>query len=310
MFSVVIPYYKKRQYIERCLDSVLNQTFKDYEIVLVDDGSNDGLKELIRTKYVDQVKIISQKNSGVSVARNTGIANSSRQYIAFLDADDCWSPFYLEKNAKIIEKENSIQMIGSHYSNSLENVEENNLKLQYFQVDNYFKIGIRNTLFSSSTTILNSNFFRDNKGFDPSLKYGEDLDVWFRAVLEGGKIFFIKNTLVYYSVEDIFQATRKKANLADTISGRAFDLYSNYLQRNDFSVFISKYLYVNLARSYYSTENNKIAKEILKKIPNKFFLAQLYFYIPFTIGNFLFKKERIRKLARKYMKFLFLKIYN
>lgn len=310
MFSVVIPYYKKLQYIERCLDSVLNQTFKEFEIVLVDDGSEDELQELISTKYSDKIKVVSQKNQGVSVARNTGIANSSQQYIAFLDADDYWSPFYLEKNAEIINKENGIQMIGSHYSNFAENVEQQNLTLKFSPIKNYFKIGIPNTIFFTSATIVNSNFFKNNKGFNPTLKYGEDLDIWFRAILEGGKIFFIENTLVYYSVEDLFQATRKKANLSDTISGQAFELYSEFLHRKDFSVFLSKYLYINLARSYYSSENHKKASEVLKKIPYKFFLAQLYFQIPFSIGNVFFKKEAVRKMARKYMKFLFLKIYN
>ena len=310
MFSVVIPYYKKLQYIERCLDSVLNQTFKEFEIVLVDDGSEDELKELISKKYLNKVKIISQKNQGVSAARNTGIVNSSKQYIAFLDADDYWSPFYLEKNAEIINKENSVQMIGSHYSSFKENVEQQDLTLTYFPIKNYFKIGIPNTMFFTSATIVNNNFFKNNKGFNPSLKYGEDLDIWFRAILEGGKIFFIDNTLVYYSVEDLFQATRKKANLADTISGQAFDLYSKFLHRKDFSVFLSKYLYINLARSYYSLENHKTASNVLKKIPNKFFLAQLYFQMPFTLGKFLFKKDSVKKMGRKYMKFLFLKIYN
>ncbi len=310
MFSVVIPYYKKLQYIERCLDSVLDQTFTDYEVILVDDGSEDDLKKLISDKYSEKVKLISQKNQGVSAARNAGIANSSQQYIAFLDADDYWSPFYLEKNAEIINRENIVQIIGSHYSSIAEKVEQTDRTLRYSQVENYFKIGIPNTIFFTSATIVNRDFFKNNKGFDTTLKYGEDLDIWFRAILEGGKVIFIENTLVYYSVEDLFQATRKKANLEDTISGQAFDLYSEYLNRKDFSKFLSKYLYINLARSFYTKENHKVASEVLKKIPNQFFLAELYFKLPFTLGNILLKNKITKKVTRKYMKFLFLKIYN
>lgn len=310
MFSVIIPYYKKRKYIERCIDAVLAQTYQDFEIVLVDDGSQDDVAQLIEEKYSGKVHLIQQENQGVSAARNTGIAAATHDYIAFLDADDYWSPFYLACNAEIINNETDVKIIGSHYTRNKSELELRNNNLDYFKFENYFKTAIRNTYFTSSSTIIRNIFFQKNNGFNSSLKYGEDLDVWFRAILDGGNAFFIDNTLVYYSNEDEQQATKLKANLSETISGQAFDLYSGFLHRKDFSIFLSKYLYINLARSFYTFDNHRKANDVLKKIPNKLFFAHIYFQMPFLIGNFLFKKEKIKTLARKYMKFIFRYVYT
>ena len=97
MISVVIPLYNKAHTIKKTLDCVLRQTYRDYEIVIVDDGSNDNGVQLINEKYQDsQIRIISQKNQGVSVARNTGIEKARGEWISFLDADDLWDSQYLE----------------------------------------------------------------------------------------------------------------------------------------------------------------------------------------------------------------------
>ena len=113
MFSIIIPYYKKRKYIERCIDAVFAQTYQDFEIILVDDGSQDDVAQLIEEKYSGKVHLIQQENQGVSAASNTGIAAATHDYIAFLDADDYWSPFYLAYNAEIINNETDVKIIGS-----------------------------------------------------------------------------------------------------------------------------------------------------------------------------------------------------
>ena len=95
-FTVVIPLYNKRNYIEKTILSVLKQTFTDYEIIVVDDGSRDDSAEIVRAMKNEKVHLISQKNQGVAVARNTGIQNAKGTYISFLDADDAWNEDYLE----------------------------------------------------------------------------------------------------------------------------------------------------------------------------------------------------------------------
>jgi len=308
MFSIVIPYYKKRNYIERCLDAVLAQTCQNFEIILVDDGSQDDIAKLISQKY-PQVKLIQQDNQGVSAARNTGIANAKHEYIAFLDADDYWSAYYLEKNAEVIHKIEYCTIIGSSYSNIIGDIQNSDEKTMFSIVKDYFKYAIRNTFFFTSATVIKTDFFRKNEGFCTSLKYGEDLDVWWRAVLSGGSVVKIENIMVYYSLEDENQATKKKAYLRDTISGNAFDRYQSYFSNNDFRLFISKYLYFNIYRAYYN-HNHEHAKKVLKNIPEKFFFAEVYYSFPLFIGEKLIRFRKCQILARKYFKLLFRYIYT
>src|SRR5918993_437227 len=102
MFSVVIPLFNKQDFIERAVDSVLRQTYADFELIVVDDGSTDSsLDRLLR--FADaRLRIIRQANAGKGPARNTGIRESSREWIALLDADDYWFPDHLSELARAI----------------------------------------------------------------------------------------------------------------------------------------------------------------------------------------------------------------
>lgn len=104
-FSIIIPLYNKERMILRTLYSVLTQTYENFEIIIIDDGSTDKSVELISKKCADdRIHLIRQKNSGVSSARNRGIESATGHYIAFLDADDEWMPYYLENVVMAIEK--------------------------------------------------------------------------------------------------------------------------------------------------------------------------------------------------------------
>ena len=94
--SVVIPAYNSASYLAEAVESALGQTFKDLEILVVDDGSTDETQELMR-RYGPPVRCLSQENTGVATARNRGIDESRGRYVAFLDADDVWQPDKLEK---------------------------------------------------------------------------------------------------------------------------------------------------------------------------------------------------------------------
>lgn len=96
MISIVIPLYNKRKYIGTTLQSVLDQTFTDYECLIIDDGSTDGSELIVKSFKDSRLKYFRQENSGVSSARNAGIRLAKGNYVAFLDADDRWDRHYLE----------------------------------------------------------------------------------------------------------------------------------------------------------------------------------------------------------------------
>ncbi len=100
--SVIIPCYNNKPYIRECLNSVLSQTFSDYEVIVVDDGSTDGTGEIIQN-YLPRVRYLRQSNQGPAAARNAGIEAASGEYIAFQDADDLWYPEKLEMQLKFME---------------------------------------------------------------------------------------------------------------------------------------------------------------------------------------------------------------
>ena len=313
MFSIIIPYYKKRKYIERCINSVLQQNFKDFEIILIDDGSNDDISELINEKYPHNVKLVTQINQGVSVARNTGIRFAKNDYVSFLDADDCWSPIYLECLAKVINENQDVKIIGSKYSRYHNELVINSLKLDYKLITDYFaKQAIENTLFLTSATTVRADFFSNNSAFNSDLKRGEDIDVWLRIVASGGVIVYIENTLVYYSDEDQEQATRSIAKVEQTLVGQINDLYKPMIESSkntDFKKFISKYVYFNLYPYYFSTENNLLARENLKKNQYHYFFLHLPYYLPFFVGRRIVNNRKFTKFLRLYFKFFLRKIY-
>ena len=102
-FSIVIPLYNKEKHVARAINSILNQTYQDFEIIIVDDGSTDFSYEEVKKINDPRIKIIRQKNLGVSSARNTGIKEAKNNYIGFLDADDKWKPDFLETIKKLIK---------------------------------------------------------------------------------------------------------------------------------------------------------------------------------------------------------------
>ena len=312
MFSVIIPYYKKRNYIERCIDAVLAQTYQDCEIILVDDGSQDGVAQLIDEKYSEKVQLIQQENQGVSAARNKGIAAATHDYIAFLDADDYWSPFYLEKLTQIINQEKDIKIIGAHYTRNKSEVELKNNSLDYFKFENYFKNAVRNTFFLTSATIVTRNFFLENFGFNSNLKRGEDIDVWLRAVASGGNAFYIKNSLVYYSDEDSEQATSSIGVVENSLVGTINEYYKSMLGQSEnshFSHFVSKYVYFNLYPYYFNKNHHQKAKENLDRNRHYYFFLHLPYYLPLFIGEKIMSNKKASRLLRLYLKFFLRKIY-
>lgn len=114
-YSVVIPLYNKEKHIQRAIKSVLSQTYQNFELIVVDDGSTDGSFEAASAIQDPRIRIIRQENRGVSAARNRGIMESESEWVAFLDADDEWLPSFLEVINRLIKTYNNSRVFGAAY---------------------------------------------------------------------------------------------------------------------------------------------------------------------------------------------------
>jgi len=122
--SVIIPTYNYGQYIDKSIDSVLSQTYTDFEIIVIDDGSTDNTRTIVETKYRDKVKYIYQENRGAPAARNQGLREAKGDFIVFLDADDWFAPENLEYKVNILENNVDVGWVYSdwHYVNEKGNI--------------------------------------------------------------------------------------------------------------------------------------------------------------------------------------------
>lgn len=306
MFSIIIPLYNKAPYIQRAIESVVNQSFMEYEIIVVNDGSIDGGDELVKNQYADKVTLINQKNQGVSVARNRGIEESKHQFIAFLDADDCWHEDYLFWMAKVVGKYPDAGIFGSTYTNQLPiEIKEDP---EIIEIKDYFKQADYNTLYTSSSTVIRKDFFENNEGFKKHLTKGEDLDVWFRAVAWFEKCYYVKAPLLYYDLSAA-SGTRQLPSLERTIFSEI--LSPTFLPKDPhaWQFFKERFLLLNLWM-YFENKNNWLDRnEFLSQTNSPYFLAKILYSFPFTFWKFIHKNPSTKLLLRKYLKFCFRYVY-
>ena len=214
--SIIVPVYNVELYIESCLDSLLNQTYSDYEIILINDGSTDGSIEICN-KYNDKkIKKINQTNKGVSIARNVGISYATGQYIMFVDADDMVSKNYIENLVASMEKYNTDMVICKYTkeedklvnNESSQNVEGKiinaNIVLESM-IENNLKEGyLWNKIFKKS--IINENDLK----FKDGVTVWEDLYFVMEYLSKADKICTINETLYYYRTREGSAVNRKE----------------------------------------------------------------------------------------------------
>lgn len=196
--SVIIPAYKAMAYLPETLESVLNQTFTDFEVLIINDGSPDGIVEWAAEIKDSRVKLISQENQGLSGARNTGMWSSQGEYLAFLDADDIWEANKLEKQVEYLEKHLNVGLVSSWISN----VDRNGNFIDLYDCSEGGKdltkeLFRSNILYCGSTPLVRRICFEKVGFFDRSLKSAEDWDMWLRIAMHFS-IFVIQEPLVRY----------------------------------------------------------------------------------------------------------------
>lgn len=179
--TVIIATYNAIAYLPSTVDSVIQQTFTDFEVLIVDDGSTDETVEWV-SKLVDpRVRLISQANQGVAVARNQGIMGAQGEYVAFLDADDLWEPTKLEKQVKCLEENPQVGLVNT----SIVNIDEQGKPLGAVNASdiegNVLKYIVEeNLILCGSAPMVRRSCLEAVQGFDQKLMSAEDWDLWIR----------------------------------------------------------------------------------------------------------------------------------
>jgi len=238
MFSIIIPLYNKANHIEKAIRSVLNQSYHEFEVIIVNDGSTDNSMEVVNhylhaqekegnSSLLQHVRIIHQPNAGVSAARNTGVEAAQYDYIAFLDADDWWHKHYLVNLKSLIEDYPDAAL----YSSSYYQVKRGKKHPAPIGVEPGFKRGYidyckvyAQTLCMpvwTSATIIRKKVFEEFRGFSSTLKMGEDFDLWIRVALKY-KVALLNEPLAYYNHD---QDTDDRA----VVSGRIYPPHQHFI---------------------------------------------------------------------------------
>lgn len=184
MISIVIPLYNKKDCIRKTMDSVLAQNFKDFEVIVVDDGSIDDSAKVVSSIPDDRIRLITKVNGGPSSARNRGIEEAQGDIISFIDADDVWAPDHLESLTQLISDFPDAVIYGMNYGLVQDGalVQPNTDSYRgYLNGDwNCFPF-----FFWTSSTCCRKSVLNKVGRFDERMMYGEDCDLWFRLLLEG-----------------------------------------------------------------------------------------------------------------------------
>jgi len=225
--DVIIPNYNKGEYLKECLDSVLNQTYKNWKIYLIDDCSNDSSKEILK-EYVqkDKINIIQlDKNSGPSQCRNLGMKNSNSEYIAFLDSDDYWPNNKLEAQVNEMLKNEydfSYTDIKFFFNDDNKTLKKTNLPKIY----DFKKFINKSTMSTSSImikrSIVNRNFFKNVQHEDYLFK----CDLLKNGILS----FKIFDTFVYYRINKKNRSSNKISNIINLWKINKFHNNLNFIE--------------------------------------------------------------------------------
>ncbi len=197
--SIVIPAYNAMRYLPETITTVLEQTYQNFEIVLVNDGSSDSIQNWHKTQGDSRIRLISQENRGLSEARNTGIHHARGEWIAFLDADDLWMPSKLERQVAVMEQYPEVGLVycGVAIINAASQKTGRTMQTHasgFVWAD----LMLHNFVECGSTPLVRRDCFVSQGGFDPHLgSHAEDWDMWLRLALHW-RFYGIPEPLVCY----------------------------------------------------------------------------------------------------------------
>lgn len=299
-FSVIIPLYNKEPHIARALDSVISQTVQDFEIIVVDDGSTDKSAEIVRTFNDSRIRLIQQENAGVSAARNKGILESKAPLIALLDADDEWTPAFLEEILKL-----SIRFpLAGIYSTAYCIIDPNGKKRSAIYkaippapwkgiLPSYFLTAtLGDSPICSSSVCIPRNIFSEIGLFKIGSWWGEDDDLWGRIATKYPVAFSWEIGAINYR-----DAVNRACNKSKIIEVHPFVITGLELLRTnqvpkeitqDFKEYIARCQLIVATHNIY-LGNRKVAKKILKEcITERQASKKRFWYFLALVPSFVF----------------------
>ena len=288
MISVVIPLYNKEKQIAHTLQSVFNQTFQDFEIIIVDDGSTDGSVAEVEKFSDSRIRLIHQKNAGVSAARNRGIEEAKSDLIAFLDADDEWKPEYLATQYHLSQKYPDCNVFACNYEfRNLEGKVTRTIirKLPFTGEDgilsNYFEVAsCSHPPLWTSSIVVKKQAIQAIGGFPVGIRSGEDLLTWARLAVNG-QIAYSKKVVAIYDLGEGYVLTNlppRRQDIGDPVGKELVKLLSVYPEKMALKRYISHWHKMRASVAIRYGEKLETMTEVL---------ISLYYY-PFNTKVLLF----------------------
>lgn len=310
--SVIIPIYKAQAFLSRCLDSLLSQTFTDFEIVCLNDGSPDNCDKILSeyAKKDKRVKVINKKNTGVSDTRNLGLATAQGEYVLFLDSDDCIHPQALEITYALAKKNNADLVYYRHIAKGYSDIEKylnhtfdtSNIKTKV--VDNVLEYATEKNHGGSSWKIrrgfiwayLFKKSFIQNIKFSTNIKIGEDL-VWLLKVLAKKPVSVLTKLPLYFYIpnENSALGTVKRLAYIENMVDGLLETWKVFRKANvhDKKLYIREFAWpvmipvVRNVKHLSDEQDKKIAKQCIAKLyesgmvvnPSSFKAVKCYFRI-------------------------------
>lgn len=288
LFSIIIPLYNKQEYIKSTIESVLKQSYTNYEIIVVDDGSTDKSPDIVKSIKDSRILLVSKTNGGVSSARNYGINISKGDFICFLDSDDLWERDYLETLNKIISQYKEVDMICSAYS-IFKNTPQNILRTRRISTHNnalFFKIKFfsyclkekKCIAFTSGTCIKKYIIEKNNIHFEEGISLGEDIDFWVRTACLSKNIFFNNQKQVLYRLEASNSLWLSNNNINKCYPyWEWYDI--DYMQNSKIKKFTTRMIYTLCTEGYKRKEYSNVILTLKKIRGSYLFLSRVRLFI-------------------------------
>lgn len=292
-FSVIIPLYNKAPYVAKAIRSVLAQSFSDYELIVMDDGSVDGsamiAQQLLERR--ENAHLIHQENAGVSVARNNGVAASHGEYLCFLDADDWWEPTFLEEMSRLIEQHPDAGIYGTSYyivKNGKKRVASIGVESDFTDGEiNYCRVYAKTLCMPlwTGAVCMPRTMFNEAGGFPKGIALGEDFLLWMHIALKHNVVLLNKPLSNYnQDVDTTYRGTHNKRYDPDSFMTFHLNQYAEEEANNhDLKVLLDRirvYTLMNFRK--YNLFPEKIGNEIAKvDFGNVDPIYKFYYHAPY-----------------------------